>query len=79
MIGFLHIYLCNKFLFITCINRSNSNPNNIGSVGINKPKLFVYSSIFIERGVKKARPKKVYSVWNIAKYIAINPKEVKVK
>jgi hypothetical protein len=42
-------------------------PKRRGSVGRNKPKLSVYSSIFTERGVKKAIAKKKRSVSKMAK------------
>jgi hypothetical protein len=41
--------------------KSNMNPKSIGSVGIKSPKLFEYSSILIEIGVRKAMLKKVHS------------------
>ncbi len=35
-----------------------NKPNKIGSVGMNNPKLSVYSSIFTDMGVKNAKDKK---------------------
>lgn len=45
----------------------------MGSVGIKSPKLSVYSSMFTDKGVNKAKAKYVHCVYTIAAYIANNP------
>jgi hypothetical protein len=48
--------------FLICsIKKSNMKPTSNGSVGMNKPKLSVHSSILMDNGVKNAKLKKVHS------------------
>ena len=62
MMGLFQISLFKKGVLISAATNNNINPNSNGSVGINKPKLWVNSSMFTESGVKKASEINTFSV-----------------
>ena len=60
-IGFFHISEETIGFLICSIKKRNIKPTSNGSVGINKPKLSVHSSMLMDNGVKNARLKKAHS------------------
>ena len=67
-IGCLSVSLVITFFWVWKKIKSKSNPNKMGSVGINKPMPLVYSSILTEKGVKKAMETNSSFVWKILAY-----------
>ena len=62
IIGCLQIFGSKKGRFICNSIKNNIRPKSKGSVGRNRPKFSVYSSMFMDKGVKKAMAKKKRSV-----------------
>ena len=67
-IGCLSVLFVITFFWVWKKIKSKSNPNKMGSVGINKPTPSVYSSILTEKGVKKAMETNNSFVWKILAY-----------
>jgi hypothetical protein len=60
--GCLHKFFGMKGLCICSADNHNMSPNNNGSLGRKSPKLELNSSMFTDRGVKKAIAMKSFSV-----------------
>ena len=67
-IGCLSVWFAIKLLWVWKKIKSKSNPNKMGSVGMNKPTPLVYSSMLIEKGVKKAMEINNSFVWKMLAY-----------